>query len=120
MKKYLKKSLSTFLALLMVFTSLVFVVPDVVPEAEAVNPGTYYTYINYNVTDAISTSDSPNASVKFIVYYKTYTNNGAATTSSSTTVDVTNAFKTTGNGKTLEVSTSGWPYKVELSISGAE
>jgi len=120
MKKYLKKSLSTFLALLMVFSSLVFVVPDVVPEAEAVNPGTYYTYINYNVADAISTSDSPNASVKFIVYYKTYTNNGAATTSSSTTVDVTNVFKTKGDGKTLEVSTSGWPYKVELSISGAE
>lgn len=35
MKKYLKKSLSTFLALLMVFSSLVFVAPEVVPEAEA-------------------------------------------------------------------------------------
>lgn len=47
MKKYFKKGLSVFLSLLMVFTSLVFVVPEM--KAEAATAGKYYVKFHYDV-----------------------------------------------------------------------
>lgn len=50
MRRIFKKGLSVFLSLLMVFTSLVFVVPEM--KAEAATAGKYYIKITYNVTSA--------------------------------------------------------------------
>ncbi len=81
MKKYFKKGLSVFLSLLMVFTSLVFVVPEM--TAEAATAGTYK--IAFCVYDNDNGSNGLN---DLVIKYKTKANNGTGTESSEQTVTV--------------------------------
>lgn len=117
MKKYLKKSLSTFLALLMVFTSLVFVAPDVVPEAEAAaNQYSYQVWVHRDKNGG--GSESP-ANIK--VYYKVVNNNGTLTTNDSSYV-ITHDLSSynSSTSKAYGGTASGWPYKVVIDVSNGD
>ena len=94
MKKYFKKSLSIFLSLLMVFTSLVFVVPEF--KAEAVSAG------KYKIAFCVYDNDNGSAGLSSLeIKYKTKSNNGTGTESSekNVTVDVSAAAEKVNTGK---------------------
>ncbi len=77
MKKYFKKSLSIFLSLLMVFTSLVFVVPEF--KAEAVSAGKYDYLVRVKTTDDVDVGD--NKDLVFTLTYKA--ENGTSSTTAT-------------------------------------
>lgn len=116
MKKYLKKSLSTFLALLMVFTSLVFVAPEVVPEAEAA--GSY----SYSVSVARDKNGGGSDSPAYIrVYYYPINADGTLDKSNTNLYNNHDLSKVTSNAYVNYTGTvSGWPYKVVVNTDNAD
>lgn len=116
MKKYFKKGLSVFLSLLMVFTSLVFVVPEF--KAEAVSAGKYYVKITYYCDDAYDGGNAytgPNFTGEgagFTVYYAPDNGTGTETYDNNTIVSVTEDCKSAFDSKSVIIECSGFPTKV--------
>lgn len=93
MRRIFKKGLSVFLSLLMVFTSLVFVVPEM--KAEAATAG------KYKIAFCVYDNDNGAAGITSLtIKYKTKANNGSGTESAekSVTTDVTTAAEKLKNG----------------------
>ena len=111
--KILKKSLSVFLSFLMVLTSLVFVVPEIAPEVEALSDS--YTV---RVRFTVNRSDP---SGHITVYYFPFNSDGSVNTNSTNTyTHVINSLAGEGytnTSATYEPSfniTQGFPWKVEI------
>ncbi len=127
MKKYLKKSLSTFLALLMVFTSLTVLVPEFALGAEETHLDVSYPIsLTYEVTGG-NLSNGGNIKIH---YYKIKTD-GTVDTSKSYEYILVNSLKSSGHGNkgnhTITTKDSdvagnvmdglpGWPYKLEIYV----
>lgn len=113
MKKYLKKSLSTFLALLMVFSSLVFVAPEVVPEAEAAAPDSYHVKITIDVTDGMKGAAG---NWKTTVNYRTNNGTASSTTPSGAWSSPKDHFSGKSTGKIIfDDHLAGFPDSVSIS-----
>ncbi len=109
MKKYLKKSISVFLAFLMVFSSLVFVAPESFMKAEAAAPDTYDVKVTVNVTDTWSNGGS---NWKTTVTYKD--KNGTGTEGSSVSTAPKDLFKAGGVTTVFEATLPGYPTNIAL------
>jgi len=116
MRRIFKKGLSVFLSLLMVFTSLVFVVPEF--KASAVNSGKYYVKVTYYCDDKYDGGNEytgpsfTGEGAGFTVYYKTNNGTGTETYSTSTVVSVTEDCKSNFDSKSVTVECNGFPSKV--------
>lgn len=111
MKKYFKKSLSIFLSLLMVFTSLVFVVPEF--KAEAVSAGKYKVRVTANVTDKADSRDNIQSSYWKITYkLNNGTNDTTASMSFSLADDYGKFLETKANAQQFEMEVPGFPTNI--------
>lgn len=110
MKKYLNKSMSVFLALLMVFSMFVFT-PEMFTKAEAYAAGNYTLTLTFYVDDANNSGTS-----KLTIRY--YGTNGTATTQSSQEFTVSEMGDSGNEGKTLtkDFSVPGFPTQISLLI----
>lgn len=109
MKKYLKKSISVFLAFLMVFSSLVFVAPESFMKAEAAASG--YTFkVTYDTADQVN-----GGKANFTFYYRS--NNGTGSEGTQTW-SVSDMVSNKGNGRsaTYTLPAGCWPYKITFEI----
>lgn len=107
MKKYLKKSISLFMAFLMVFTSLVFVAPESFMKAEAAEYTSYTLKVAYDLSNAANSGKA-----KFTIYYR----NIKTSEESSATWDVADMKDESKQGTDLTASytlpENCWPYKI--------
>lgn len=111
MKKYLKKSLSVFMAFLMVLSCFVFAPEMFTFEADAAQQGQYYYRFTVKLTDNWSNSQE-NSQVR--IYYKTKNGKGTETESMITYNPPEGWWnKDEGNTYTVcEGTVPGFPYKV--------
>ncbi len=111
MKKYLKKSLSVFMAFLMVLSCFVFAPEMFTFEADAAQQGQYYYRFTVKLTDNWSNSQA-NSQVR--IYYKTKNGKGTETDSMITYNPAEGWWdKDEGNTYTVcEGTVPGFPYKV--------
>lgn len=110
MKKQLKKSLSLFLAVLMLMTCWVWVAPQ---KAEAGAPGSYDVTVEYNVYNGSWGDDNPDE-MKVEAWY--IPGNGTGTESTTTVSKVWNSgFPGEGNSSSLTLNVpGGWPSRVYI------
>lgn len=111
MKKYLKKSLSVFMAFLMVLSCFVFAPEMFTFEADAAQQGQYYYRFTVKLTNNWSNSQA-NSQVR--IYYKTKNGKGTETDSMITYNPAEGWWdKDEGNTYTVcEGTVPGFPYKV--------
>lgn len=111
MKKYLKKSLSVFMAFLMVLSCFVFAPEMFTFEADAAQQGQYYYRFTVKLTDNWSNSQA-NSEVR--IYYKTKNGKGTETDSMITYNPAKGWWdKEEDNTYTVcEGTVPGFPYKV--------
>lgn len=111
MKKYLKKSLSVFMAFLMVLSCFVFAPEMFTFEADAAQQGQYYYRFTVKLTDQWKNSQE-NSQVR--IYYKTKNGKGTETDSMITYNPAEGWWdKDEGNTYTVcEGTVPGFPYKV--------
>lgn len=128
MKKYFKKSLSVFLAVLMLMSCWVFVAPQ---KAEAASAGNYTVRVKLNVTTQCASSNANNTFIK--IKYKPTNGTGNETgevvlyRSSNTTsaFGISDLFYTflgsTGTKELPEATIPGFPTYINMSVqvSGA-
>lgn len=112
MKKQIKKSLSLFLAVLMVLSCWVWVAPQ---KASAdYTTGQYYV----KVTAVLTTYCDNVGSSNFTLYYKP--NNGTGTEESIILSNATNIYASGYSGNTIDIYVGnyidGWPTRVEHTI----
>lgn len=116
MKKQLKKSLSLFLAVLMMLSCWVWVAPE---KAEAVDTPTYSLSIVFNVVNTAEAGGHCN------VWYYPFNSDGSLSSTmtefSITNTDFNSLFKD-GNGTNGVVKTvegiPGWPCKIKTTMNG--
>ena len=110
MKKNLKKSLSLFLAVLMMLSCWVWVAPE---KAEAAAPNSYDVTVDYKVYNGSWGDDKPDKLIVEVWYIS-----GNGTGSESTTTDRqewTSGFPGEGSSSSVtNTVTGGWPSRVYI------
>ena len=115
MKRGGRRALSIFMSLLMIMTAWVFVAPEVLPEAEAINSqsaGSYQLRITYDVGDANNSGTT--------TLYVTYKPANGRGSQASTSFSVDDINSNTGDNRTSTFTVPGFPtiMKLELDQGG--
>ena len=106
MKKQIKKSLSLFMAVLMVLSCWVWVAPTQAEAANSPHEGYYFVQVIANVTDWTA-SMNKHTTYKWTCYYKE--NNGTGTTEKNVALTA-HTDQLLSSNKTDAVIASGWVY----------